>query len=137
MCKNTNYETESLNAMNVATVLEGKIVLFIGSAKILEREGSISSSSFYGKLPDYESHDFSLIYPVDEFSFKRVKTWGQCKISSYCFLFGVNQENEEAESSRFSCLTPVVETFSDRVCQDLEFCQTSVTELSYKNSQRP
>ena len=37
--KNTNHETESLNAMNVATVLEGKIVLFICSAKIPEREG--------------------------------------------------------------------------------------------------
>ena len=53
LCKNTNYETESLNAMNVATVLEEKIVLFIGSAKIPEREGSISPSSFYGQLPDY------------------------------------------------------------------------------------
>ena len=27
--------------------------LFIASAKILEREGSISPSSFYGELPDY------------------------------------------------------------------------------------
>ena len=70
--------------MNVATVLEGKIVLFIGSAKIPEREGSISPFSFYGQL--------SLIYPVGEFSFKGVKTWGQSKISS-CFVFSVNQEN--------------------------------------------
>ena len=46
-------ETEPLNAMNVATALEGKIVLFIGSAKIPEREGSTSPSSFYGQLPDY------------------------------------------------------------------------------------
>ena len=53
LCKNMNHETESLNAMNVATVLEGKIVLFIGSAKIPGREGSISPSSFYGQLPDY------------------------------------------------------------------------------------
>ena len=71
--------------MNVTAVLEGKIVLFIGSAKIPEREGSISPSS-----------DFSLIYPVDKFSFKGVKTWGQPKISSYCLVFGVNQENWEA-----------------------------------------
>ena len=48
-----NSETESLNAMNIATVLEGKIVLFIGSAKIPEREESILLSSFYGQLPDY------------------------------------------------------------------------------------
>ena len=39
--------------MNVATALEGKIVLFNGSAKIPEREGNISPSSFYGQLSDY------------------------------------------------------------------------------------
>ena len=70
--------------MNVATVLAGKIVLFIGSAKILEHEGSISPSSFYGQLPDFYGQLSS---------FKGVKAWGQSKISSYCFVFGVNQEN--------------------------------------------
>ena len=39
--------------MNITTVLEEKIVLFIAAAKILEQEGSISLSSFYGQLPDY------------------------------------------------------------------------------------
>ena len=34
--------------MNVTTVLEEKIVLFIALGKILEREGSILPSSFYG-----------------------------------------------------------------------------------------
>ena len=34
------HETESLNTMKVATVLEGKIVLFIGPAKIPECEGA-------------------------------------------------------------------------------------------------
>ena len=48
-----NHETESLNAMNVATVFEEKIVLFIASAKIPEREGGISPFSFYGQLRDY------------------------------------------------------------------------------------
>ena len=72
--------------MNVATVLDGKMVLFIGSAKIPEREGIISPSSFYGQLPGYQSHHFSLIYPVGKFSFNGVKTWGQSKISSYCFV---------------------------------------------------
>ena len=67
--------------------------MFIASAKISEREGSISPASFYGQLPEYWSHVFSLIYPVDEFSFKAMKTWGQSKISSYCFVFGVNQDN--------------------------------------------
>ena len=51
--KNTNHETESLNAMNFTTVLEEKIVLFTASTKIPEREKSISPSSFYGQLPDY------------------------------------------------------------------------------------
>ena len=32
---------------------KGSEVLLIASAKISEREGSISPSSFYGQLPDY------------------------------------------------------------------------------------
>ena len=39
--------------MNVITVLEEKIVLFIASAKIPKHEGNISPSSFYGQLLDY------------------------------------------------------------------------------------
>ena len=35
-------------------------------AKTLQREGSISSSSFYGQLSDYYSHAFFLSYLVDE-----------------------------------------------------------------------
>ena len=61
-----------------------------------ERDGGMPPFSFYGQLPDCQSHDFSLIYPEGEFSFKRVKMWGQSKISSYCFAFGVNQKNQEA-----------------------------------------
>ena len=67
--------------------------MFIASAKIPVREGSISLSSFYGQLSDYWSQAFNLIYPVDEFSFKEMKTWGPSKISSYCFVFGVNHKN--------------------------------------------
>ena len=54
------------------------------SAESLQREGSISSCSFYGQLADYYSHVFSLIHPVDEFSFKEMRTWSQSKISSCC-----------------------------------------------------
>ena len=75
--KNANHSAESLNTMNVTTASEEKIVVFIASAKIPEREGSILPSNFYGQLPNYFSHIFSLISPVDEFSFKGVKTWGQ------------------------------------------------------------
>ena len=39
--------------MNVTNVLEGKLILFIALAKIPEREGNISPSSFYGQLPHY------------------------------------------------------------------------------------
>ena len=80
--------------MNVTTVLEGKIVLFIASAKPPpQRERGNSPSSFYGKLPEYLSHVFSLIYLVSELSIKGVKMWGQSKKFSYCFVHGVNQEN--------------------------------------------
>ena len=80
--------------MNVTTVLEEKIVLSNTSDKIPERKRSISPSSFHGQLPDYWSHVFSLIYPVGEFSsFKEMETWSQSKLSPYCFVFGVNQEN--------------------------------------------
>ena len=34
----------------------------------------------YGQLPDYKSHVFSLIYPVDEFSLKEMRIWGRSKI---------------------------------------------------------
>ena len=30
------------------------------------------------------SHVFSLMHPVDEFSLKEMRTWGQSKILSYC-----------------------------------------------------
>ena len=66
-------------------------------------------SSFYGQLPDYLSHVLALIYAVGEFFFKEMKRWVQSKISSYCFMFGVNQENQEAVwSSGFSFVIPVV-----------------------------
>ena len=54
-------------------------------AESLEHERSISSSSFYGQLANYFSHVFSLICPVDEFSIKEMRMWGQPMISSCCF----------------------------------------------------
>ena len=92
--------------MNVPTALEEKIVLFIALAKFPECEGSFSRSSLYGQLPDYQSHVFTLIYLVDEFTFTKVKTWGQFKISSYCLMFVVNQENQEAQGVQDSLVYP-------------------------------
>ena len=71
-----------------------RIFMLIASVKMLEHEGTISPSSFYGQLPDYYSHVFCLVYQVDEFSFyyshvfylvyqvdefsfKEMRTWGQ------------------------------------------------------------
>ena len=76
--------------------------MFITSAKVPEHEGSISPSSFYGQLPDYWSHVFSLIYPVDEFSFKEMKTWGQFKslqVHGTCSLRLVYKEVVVASSN--------------------------------------
>ena len=68
------------------------ITTCIALTKIPEREESISPSSFYGQLPGYQPCVLTLIYSVGEFSFMKIKTWDQSKISSYCFMFGVNQE---------------------------------------------
>ena len=37
-----------------------------------------------GQMADCYSHVFSLIHPVDEFSFNEKRTWGQSEISTYC-----------------------------------------------------
>ena len=79
--------------MNVTAVLEGKVVLFIASAKIRSARGGSHHPAFMYNCSTFSHTFFSLIYPVGKFSFKGVKTWGQSKISSYCFVFVVNQEN--------------------------------------------
>ena len=106
-------EWSCVNKINksVGNLNSGQILVHIASTKIPEREGSISPSSFYRQLPDYQSHVFNLIYPVDEFPFKEMKTWGQPKISSYCFcVWCESRELGGRGSSRFPCATPVVET---------------------------
>ena len=65
---------------SVGTLNSGRMVVHIDLAKMLEHR-----ASFMGGCLDYLSHVFSLIYPVDDFSLKEMKTWGQSKISSYCF----------------------------------------------------
>ena len=54
---------------------------------------------------------------MDEFSFKKRKTWGRSKITSYCIcIWCESGERGGRRSSRFSCVTPVAEIFSlDRV----------------------
>ena len=102
------------------------------SAESLERGGIISSRSFYGQLPDYYSHVFSLIQPVDEFSFKEMRTWGQSKISS-CFLCVWCKSGEIW--SRGSPISPMVERFSS----DLPVIESYWTEshLELPNNRVP
>ena len=51
---------------------------------------------------------------MDEFSFKKMRTWGQSKISYSCIcVWCKSGEFRRRRSSRFPCVTPVVET-SDR-----------------------
>ena len=54
---------------------------------------------------------------MDEFYFKEMRTWGQSKISSYCFcVWCESGELRGRGSPRFPCVTPMVESFSsDRV----------------------
>ena len=61
------------------------LFLYFGVLAMLSGgEESISSSSFYGQLADFYSHVLSLIHPVDEFSFKEIRRWGQYNILSCC-----------------------------------------------------
>ena len=85
---------------------------------------------------------FSLIHPVDKFSFKEMSImWGQTKISSCCLcVWCKSKEFGGRESTRFP--TSIVESFSADFLpaiesywkeSHLEFCQTSTTELLSEN----
>ena len=85
---------------------------------------------------------FSLIHPVDEFSFKEMSImWGQPKISSCCLYFWCKSKELRGKgSTRFP--TSTVESFSAYFLpaiesywkeSHLEFCQTSTTELLSEN----
>ena len=101
---------------SVGNLNSGRMGMHIASAKIAKSEESISPSSFYAQLPNYQSHVFSRIYPMDEFFLKEMKTWGQSKISSYCFCVWCESiESGGRGSSRFPYVTLVIETSSDLV----------------------
>ena len=78
------------------------------SAKTLEREGSILSSSFCGQLADYYLHVFSLIHPLDEFFLKEMRTWSQSKILSCgpC-VWCKSRELRDKRSPRFPTLPAI------------------------------
>ena len=70
--------------------------MLIVLAKIPEREWSISPSTFYGQLPDYQSRMLALST--------------QQMSSSCCWC--KSKELGGRGSPRFSCVTPVVKNFS-------------------------
>ena len=94
----------------------------------------------------------SPFYLVDAFFFfsflvllKKLRTQDEFKISSCCFcVFCESGELGGKGSSWFSCVNPVVKSFSSDLLQavishwtesHLEFCQTLTMELSCKNNQ--
>ena len=103
------------------------------SAKTLVFEGSISSFNCYSHV--------SLFHPEDEFSFKEMRMCSQPKISSSCFcVWSKSKELGDRGSTRFPA--SMVESFSADFFpaiegywteSQLEFCQTSTTELLYEN----
>ena len=46
--------------------------------------GAWHHAAFMGNWPIFINHVFTLIHPLDEFSFKEMRTWSQSKISSCC-----------------------------------------------------
>ena len=57
-------------------------------AKILEREGASHHPAFMGSFPTVSHMPLAL-----SSQWTNSPTWGQSKISFYCFVFGVNKEN--------------------------------------------
>ena len=62
------------------------ITMFIASTKITKREGASHHPAFWRNCTTISHTFFILIYPVDEFSLKEMRTWSQFEISPYCFF---------------------------------------------------
>ena len=98
---------------------------------------SMMGASNHPAYADNYIHVFSLIHPVDRFSFKEMRTRDQSKISSCCLCVWCKpKELGGRRSIKFP--TSMVESFSgdflpaiESYCGEshLEFCQTSATEL--------
>ena len=72
--------------------------------------------AFMGNYPTI-SHTLLALLPGGRVLLQGKRMWGQSKISSYCFcVWCKSRELGSRGSSRFPCVTPVLETFySDRV----------------------
>ena len=103
--------------MNVTTALEGKIVLFTASAKTRSARGASHHPASMGNCPTI-SHTFLALSTqlVSSSSLHGSKNVGS--VQNFMLLVCAWCESRELGSkgsSRFACITPVVETFSDRV----------------------
>ena len=98
-----NVHLYNTSIFNTLELINNIYTMYITLAKIDKRKGSISSFSFRGQPPDYQSHIFSLAYPVDEFSFKEMRTWDRFKITFYCICDWCESEESGGRSSKFPC----------------------------------
>ena len=66
--------------------IESLIMLFLKLEVIVMLQLKLWSARGVSQHPaimsNCDSHVYRLIHPVDEFFFKQVRTWAQCKISS-------------------------------------------------------
>ena len=122
--------------------IEGLILLFGVLAILQLKPWSARGASHHPLIWATIIHTFfSLIHPVDELSFKEMRTWGQPKNSSCCLcVWCKSKELRGRGSTRFP--KSMVERFSADFLRAIEsywteshlkFCQTSTTELLCKN----
>ena len=127
-----NVLLDITSIFNTLELINNIQITNIALAKIPEHKGSISTFGLYGQLPNHQLHVFSFTYPVDEFSFKEMRMWDWFKITFYCICdWCESGETRSRRSSRFPCVTAVVENLLR------QSCKTSMTELLCENSQWP
>ena len=97
-------------------------IMYIALARIPECEGSISPTT---------QLLVSLAYPVDEFSFKEMRTRGWSNITFHCIcVWCKSGELGGRRCSRFPCVTPVVESSSDKVDKHQQWSSSAKTANS-------
>ena len=121
--------------MNVATVLEEKQFSLLVQLKFQGARGAYHHSVLWATARLLVTR-FQPYLPSGRVLFKGVNTWVQSKISSYCFVYGVNQENQETGEIQDSYVQPQWWRPS-QIELHLESPQKSMTELPCENSQRP
>ena len=92
--------------------IEGLILLFGVPAMLQLKPWRARGTSHHPNYMDnYCSNNFCLIHPVDEFSVKEMRMWGQPKISSCCLCAWCKSKELGCRgSTRFP--TPMVKRFS-------------------------